>query len=199
MIASSLLSTDPVLPDWFGIGLVLSIVGGFLLANAILFRHPRNLVAEHFGRGISRLSSIREYIFHRLQVHLGFLFLLVGFGLQLYGHYRPPLEVPADRGFPTLWVGGVLVGVVVLEIVGWWLSHWLFRRYVREHFRAHPPDLTSDMRLARELGELFGIPSTGDESVQSYLAKIRVALGLPHVDRTSELRPVAVDDAEELA
>ena len=189
--------------DWFGEGLVLSIVGGFLLANAILFRHPRNLVEDHFGGGSARLSSIREYIFHRLQVHLGFLFLLVGFGLQLYGHYRPPQLPAAELGFPTVWVGAILVAVVVLEIVGWWLSHWLFRRYVREHFLAHPPDLDTDMALARELGELFGIQSAGDDSVQTYLARIRTELGLPHVARPSNLRPAAdvplgVEEAEEL-
>ena len=31
-------------PDWMAIGLVLAIVGSFLLANSILFRHPRQLV-----------------------------------------------------------------------------------------------------------------------------------------------------------
>ena len=73
----------------FGIGLVLAIVVCFLLANSLLFRHPRTLVADFFGAR-HRLSTIREYIFHRVQVHLGFLFLLLGFGLQLFGHYRTP-------------------------------------------------------------------------------------------------------------
>ena len=35
--------------DAFGLGLVLVLVGGFLLANSVLLRHPRALVAEHFG------------------------------------------------------------------------------------------------------------------------------------------------------
>lgn len=196
-----LLVTDP--PDWFGVGLVLSIVGGFLLANAILFRHPRDLVQEHFGGGSSRLSSIRAYIFHRLQVHLGFLFLLAGFGLQLYGHYRPPEVPPSEQDFPTLWVGAVVLAVILLEIVGWWFSHWQFRRYVREYFLAHPPELEANMRLARELGELFGIQSAGDDSVQSYLARIRTELGLPLVERSGAPRstpdiPIPAEEAEEL-
>ena len=33
----------PSRPDWTGVGIILAIVGGFLLANAILFRHPRTL------------------------------------------------------------------------------------------------------------------------------------------------------------
>jgi len=42
--AQSLFST----PDWVTVGLVLSIVGSFFLATAILFRHPHSLVREHF-------------------------------------------------------------------------------------------------------------------------------------------------------
>ncbi|MEW6072676.1 MAG: hypothetical protein AB1726_08820 [Planctomycetota bacterium] len=187
----AILRLETASPDWFGVGIVLAIAGSFLLANAILFRHPRNLVAEHFGRGISRLSSIREYIFHRLQVHLGFFFLLAGFGFQLYGHYRPGGEPGGERSFPTLWVGVVLVAGVLLEIVGWWLSHWLFRKYVREYFLAHPPDLDTNLALARELGELFGIRSALDDSVPAYLARVRSELGLPRAGRSTVPRPTA--------
>ena len=167
-------------PDLFGIGLVLSIVGCFLLANSILFRHPRTLVADFFQRAERRLASIREYIFHRVQVHLGFLYLLGGFGFQLFGHFRPqPAAGDLPREFPVLWIGVIALTVVVLELLGWWLSYMLFRKYVREHFRLHPPSLESNMHLARELGELFGIASQGDDSVQSYLLRIRRKIGLP--------------------
>ena len=81
MVLFALLPPAATATDWFGVGLVTSIVGGFLLANSILFRHPRTLVEDHFGGSRRRLASIRSYIFHRLQVHLGFLFLLTGFGL----------------------------------------------------------------------------------------------------------------------
>ncbi len=169
---------DSAPPDWFGVGLVLAIVGGFLLANSILFRHPRTLVEEHFGTRAQRLSSIREYIFHRVQVHLGFLALLAGLLLQTYGRYRPAPSGDGPPVFPFAWVGGILLGIVVLELGGWWLSHALFRRYVREYLRKHPPSLETDMRLARELGELFAIPSSADDTVQSYLAQIRLRIGL---------------------
>jgi len=168
-------------PDLFGIGLVLAIVGCFLLANSILFRHPRTLIVDFFQRAERRLASVREYIFHQVQIHLGFLFLLAGFGFQLIGHFRPqPLPGPeGTREFPVLWVGVIALAVVVLELLGWWLSHAKFRRYLRAHFLLHPPALETNMRLARELGDLFGVASQGDDSVQSYLLRIRRKIGLP--------------------
>jgi hypothetical protein len=170
---------DAAPPDWFGLGLVLAIVGGFLLANSILFGNARTLVEERFGLGGRRLASIRELLFRRMQVHLGFLLLLGGFGLQLYGHYRPPVSRPGAPEFPLAWAGAILLALVALEIGGWWLSHRLFRRTVRRFFLEHPPDLDADMRLTRELGELFGIPSDADDTVEAYVERLRRRIGLP--------------------
>jgi preprotein translocase subunit SecG len=186
--------------DAFGLGLVLVLIGAFLLANSVLLRHPRAMVAEHFGGPRTRLSSIRGIIFQRLQVHLGFLFLLVGFALEIYGHYGVGEGSSATHVFPVAWVGAIAVAVIALELGGWWLSHALFLRYVREHFRANPPALEGDLALARELGELFGIQSEGNDSVQSYLTRIRRRIGLPEAGRAEVVRrpPVEVTtDTEE--
>lgn len=168
-------------PDWLAIGLVLAIVGSFLLANSILFRHPRQLVRERFGKERAQeLRTIREYIFHRVQVNLGFGFLLAGFGLQLYGRYRP-VPVESEHAFPTLWIGIVGLLAVGLLLGSWWWSLLAFRRYVRQYFRLHPPDFEADLALAREVGELFGLPSHGDDTVQSYVARLRMHLCPPAV------------------
>jgi len=186
--------------DAFGLGLVLVLIGGFLLANSILLRHPRAMVAEHFGGPRARLSSMRGVIFQRLQVHLGFLFLLVGFALEIYGHYGASGTAPLVHVFPKAWVVAIVVAVVCLELGGWWLSHALFLRYVREHFRAQPPALEGDLALARELGELFGIQSDGNDSVQSYLGRIRHRIGLPESGRTAGAHKLTLEvgtEAEE--
>ena len=72
---------------------------------------------------------------------------------------------------------GVRQAVVVLELLGWWLSHALFRHHVKAHFRGNPPDLETNVALARELGELFGIESAGDDTVQAYLERLRRTRG----------------------
>lgn len=160
-------------PDWMGIGLVLAIVGSFLLANSILFRHPRQLVVERFGSEAQQLRNIREYIFHRVQVNVGFGFLLGGFGMQLYGHYSP-LPVGVEKEFPALWIGIVVVLAVLLLLGSWWWSLRAFRGYVREYFRSHPPDFEADLGLAREVGDLFGLTSHADDTVESYVARLRL-------------------------
>lgn len=177
-LASATLSPDGLVrePDWTTLGLILSIVGSFLLANAILFRNPRSLVREHYGVRRGELRTIREFIFHRLQMTLGFAFLLSGFALELVGRLRP--AAPAGREFPILWIGVIVLSAVVLELVGWWWSLRQFRRYVREYLLENPPDFATDVATVREVGELFGIVSAADETVPSYVARVRRAIGL---------------------
>jgi hypothetical protein len=174
-IAASLyLDADGV--DWVALGLVLSIAGSFLLANAILMRHPRDLVREHFGGTQRRLASIRGYVFHRVQVALGFLLLVSGFALQLVGHQDSGAEAGA---FPIGWVGLLIVGIGLLQLAGWWLSQALFKVYVREYVVERNAELDTDSSLAREVGELFGVGMLPEDTVQSYVARLRERLSLP--------------------
>lgn len=188
--------TALVSPDWAVIGLVLAILGSFLLANAILFRHPRHMVRERFGHQKAQLRTIREYIFHRVQVSLGFTCLLSGFGLQLFGRYRP-LPAEAEPVFPVVWVSLVSVTVIALLVAGWWWSLWVFRRYVRKYFQGNPPDFEADLEMAREVGELFGITSHGEDTVHSYVERLRARVGAPRPSLAPAGTEV-VGDAEEL-
>jgi hypothetical protein len=173
-------------PDWTSIGLVMATVGSFLLGNAILFRHPRQLVEERFaaspaersGPGRAPFFAIREQIFQRLQVGTGFFYLLAGFALQLLGRFRPlPAGVPP--AFPVFWIACIALLTLVLVGVGWWWSSHVFRRYVRAHLAKTTADLEADPQLARELGELFGVESHPEDTVQTYVERLRVELGLP--------------------
>ena len=187
-----LATPDPLrAPDWALLGHVLAIVGCFLLANGVLFRNPRNLVAERLGRAAQPLRGIREFVFHRVQMTLGFLFLVCAFAAQLLGRVRPP---PADgeSGSAVMWVGLAIVLAVVLEVVGWWWSLYSLRGHVRAYLRDNPPDFDTDIGLAREIGELFGVESRADETVQSYAARLRKSLGVAPAQRgvQGERRPL---------
>ena len=185
-------------PDWASLGLVSAIVGCFLIANAILFEHPRRLVRQYFGRQTGRLRSVRESVYNRVQTTLGFTFLLCGFGLQLVG--RTTVPEAAAAGSPPLsmtWVGILVLVAVGLLFSGWWWSLWAFRRYVREYFLETPPNFDGDPGMVRELGELFGVESRGDDTVDSYTNRLRERVGLEpigerhHGRRSSVLPQVA--------
>ncbi len=187
--------------DFVGIGLLLALAGGFLLANVVLFRHPRALVADYLGEAPRRLSTIREHLFRRVQLTLGFVLLLFGFGFQLFGHYRDVGRTDGGTAsVPWLAAGIVLCALVVLELALWLLSRALYRRTLREHFLENPPDLESDLALARELGELYGVESREGDSVQSFLLRIRQRIGLPSSPRLARQgrRPLVVEAEEEV-
>ena len=190
----------PAEPDWTAIGLVLTVVGSFLLGNAILFRHPRALIEEYFGGGgkrRTRLPAIREHVFHRAQIAVGFTYLVAGFGVQLLGRYRPvaPLE---ERPFPVAWIGAVVVLTIGLLGASWWWAKHSFRRHVREHLRREAPDFEADLRLAREVGDLFGVLASDDDTVQSYLERLHRELRMtPPVWRGKREMPLSrLEDLE---
>lgn len=164
-------------PDWISLGVVTAIVGAFLIANATLFEHPRRLVARYFGAGSGRLQSVREYVYNRVQTTLGFAFLLAGFGMQLFGHLAA--KAPGETPLNMAWVGLIVVAAVVLLFSAWWWSLWAFRRYVREYFLQHPIELEQHGNVAREIGELFGVESREDDTVQTYAQRTRSKAGLP--------------------
>lgn len=174
-MACTLGAAEPISPDWTTLGYVLAIVGCVLLANGVLFRNPRALVAERLGRGPQPLRRIRDFVFHRVQVGLGFLYLVAAFASLLYGRLAPT-DLPG--GSAMMWAGLVLVATVALEVAGWlWSAHSL-RMHVRQVLREAPPDFETDPTLAREIGELFGVESRADETVQSYAARLRQSLGI---------------------
>jgi len=193
-------ASDAVAPDWIAIGLVLSVVGAFLLGNAILLHHPRTLVESYFRRSAGaagpRLGAIREYVFQRAQIAVGFTYLVGGFGLQLLGRYRTP-PTSASAEFPAAWVGAILVGTLVFLAGAWVWSRRSFRRHVRAHLRREPADFEGDLRLAREVGELFGVESEKDDTVQSYLERLHAALELPLPERNAP-RQIPMPRLEEL-
>lgn len=204
------------LPDWGILGLALSIVGCFLVATAILTRSPRDLIEQRFGRRRPALRSIREPIAGRVQLLLGFAFLMAGFGLQLFQRLQVPPAVAADMAVagsaegaasgatsgrvPAFWIGLIVVCAAGLSMVGWWWSNVLVRRHLRTYFREHPQDFETDMPLAREVGELFGVVPHADDTVQTYVARLRRKANLPARAAPVVTRPeLEIDDTAKLA
>lgn len=165
-------------PDGRVLGASLAILGLFLVANAILLRGPRSLIEERFGGRRLKLRSIREVVFQRVQMTLGFAFLIAGFAAQLYGVLNPPVA-NATPTSTSLWIGLVVFLGVAGELGAWWFALHSFRRQLHRWFVENPPEFETDMALAREVGEVFGVESTGEDTVESYCLRVRRAIGLP--------------------
>ena len=175
--------------DWTVVGLLLAIAGCFLLANSILFRPSRELVEEYVGGRARSLQSIRGYLFHRVQVTIGFLLLIGGFSAQLTARVAGGPAPQTQAGFPLEWFGAILGLVVALEIGGWWLSRRLFQRELRRLILDGDLRLENDSKLVREVGELFGVPLRPEDTVQSYAARVREQVHLPERWTINEVRP----------
>lgn len=192
--------------DFATLGLLLALAGAFLLGNAVLFRSPRDLVRERFARSpaasaaASRgaLVGLRAQIFQRVQVATGFFYLVLGFALELVGRFRP-LAPGVEPGFPLFWIGAIVLATLVSLALGGWWSARVFRRHVRAHLAEHPPAFEADTHFAREVGELFGVESRADDTVESYAARLRRALDLRAPDRQlrQDVRPPFPLDDEE--
>ena len=133
---------------------------------------------------MGRLQSVREYVYNRVQTTLGFAFLLAGFGFQLIGRFREVVPEGSGAAEPPLsmaWVGVIVASAIILLFSGWWWSVWAFRRYVREYFTDSPRDFMADPAVAREVGELFGIESGQDDTVEDYVKRLVSETGLPHI------------------
>lgn len=164
-------------PDGHVLGPALAILGVFLVANGILTRSSKSLIEERFGGRRMKLRSIRELVFQRVQMMLGFGFLIAGFGAELWGELHPSAP-DAESSSASLWIGVVVVLGVASELGAWWFSLQSFRSELQRWFRANPPDFETDLALAREVGDVFGVESSGDDTVESYCARVRKAVGL---------------------
>lgn len=169
-------STPAVPTDWTSVGLVACIVGAFLLGNAILFRRPEIEVQELLGRS-GELASVREQLFQRAQIAVGFFELVLGFGLQIAGRLHPP--PPDAETLSAVWIGAVVLLTAIALSLSWVWSARRLRRAVRAELVTHGRDLESDVRLARELGLLFGVESQPDDTIATYAERLRVKIGLP--------------------
>ncbi|MAE75547.1 MAG: hypothetical protein CMJ85_01605 [Planctomycetes bacterium] len=190
-------------PELIVIGLACNLVGLFLLANSIVFRSPRHLIAEFFGVGKGTLRPLRDYVLNKIQVVLGFLFLTGGLVLQAWSFLAQ-----VENKLPTILICGVLVAVACGVALGGTLySRRSFRHYLREFFHQNPFPFAQNMELTKQIGKAFGIPTQPDESVERYVARVMLALGLdpkapvldpvPHrKQRLREMAPLPLEERQ---
>jgi hypothetical protein len=158
------------------IGLTCNLVGVFFLANSMIFRKLWKVIQEFFGVRSRTLSTIKHYTLNNFQVALGFMFLTVGFLLEIYAR----LEALQDEWATTTTLVCLLIVALAagIYLIGAVYSRKQFKRHLRKFFHDHPEAFNKEMVLTKEIGEFLGIPHDQDTTAEDYLQKVKRALGL---------------------
>lgn len=188
------------------IALAFDIIGVIFLANSIGIRRPRRFIHEHFGvQRPQRLRTVLDQLRAKAEIFIGFLFLMVGFSLQIVHELAPDILAGAAVSLETapaarqeqvvafaLLASAVLIITLLLRVAcrAWSLS--LFRKLLAEflteqgdwNFERHP-------NVTREIGEILSVPAQEDDSIGDYSRRVRAALGLA----AEAPRRAASDDA----
>lgn len=158
-------------PELAVIGLTCNVVGVFFLANSIRFREPRKALEDALGVGVRSLLKVRDTALNNMQVIIGFLFLTTGFLLQVVAQW--------DMEMTTLvFCVGIIAFAGAVYAIGAYSSRRAFKRLLREFFQSEEWSFADDMALTKEIGEALGVPHAKDMTVESYIHRVRQALGV---------------------
>ncbi|MEW6746824.1 MAG: hypothetical protein AB1486_29145 [Planctomycetota bacterium] len=191
--------------DWNIVGLTLNVVGVFFLASSITFKKPRRLLWEYFGiQKSGSLTAIREYLLNKVQVYIGFVFLIAGFLVQMgvilveesVEEQGQVIEQPSFILSVALLVASIIGVTILLKILQLVWSHRVFRRLLTDFFRENPWPIAQHPAIAKEIGELLQVPKDKDESIDEYVAKIE---GVLQIDRDAVDRAAAARKARRSA
>lgn len=163
-------------PNLVVLGLVAQLLAGALFTSAVARSQPRQLLQELLGSGAPDLSALRGAILSRIQNQAGSLCFCLGVLLLLFAFL-----LPSSTADWRLEVFGALVlaaGLAVFLIVSQRLANRLLRRYLREQLRRKPIVFEDHVALTREIGQLFGVESRAEDTLESYCARLRAALGI---------------------
>ena len=174
------------------IALCCCILGAFFLAKSISIKTPKYVLHELLSFKVNKSRFFRKYISQKLEAVIGFLFLAVGFGLQIYLEVEG-LGASRTGGYADWWtvIGGTLFAMlaiaVLLSRVTRYFSGKIFVEHVRFMVERHGYPLESDEGLVLELGRIMHIPRDEADTIESYTEKVRAKMKLPPVEARGEL------------
>lgn len=162
--------------DFVVLGIVSQLLAGLLLGLSVGKGRPRRLLLELLGGTPPNLDYLRDAIYAKTRGQAGSVAFLIGSALLLAGFLRP-----GSAGNWEFQLGGT--GVLILALLAYLILADRYvagtmRRYLRDHLREHSFPFQDHIQLTREIGELFGVQGTSEDTLESYIAKVRGALGI---------------------
>ena len=165
----------PLSPDWVVLGLVCHVLAALFFLSSLGRGRPRHRLRQIFESGPTTLAVLRDAIHAKARGQTGAVFLLLGTGF-LFASAWVVWESPFSLSF---WGGGGLVALAVcLQLL--LESHVIraMRNAVKEHLQKHPFSFEDQISLTREIGDLFGVASSQEDTLEGYVRKVRTSLGI---------------------
>lgn len=163
---------DPQLAILTGLCVVLS---GIFHISSVGRERARHRLVTLLGAPGTSLAPLRRAMEAKARGQASAVYLVIG-GLAYSGSYL----VKVEFGPAFTWIcAGVLVagGVGFLLALEGYVSNAM-RRLLQSYLRQHPFPFEDHIALTREIGELFGVTSTPEDTLDDYLARLRVALDI---------------------
>lgn len=184
------LQEDPLVhaadPNLAVLGFLAMFLGAAFFLSSVGRDRPRHRIGQMLGTKSVSLAPLRAALQTKARSQAAAAFWMTG-AATLIAAFFFHLEV--GRAFLYWAAGGMVVfSSAFLAMLEGYVSGAM-RRYVAAHLRQHPFDFEDHISLTREIGDLFKVRSNPEDTLESYLAKVRAALGLPQpVQRTQAAR-----------
>ena len=168
------------------IALCSCILGAFFLAKSISIKTPKYVLHELLAFKVNKSRFFRKYINQKLDAIIGLLFLVAGFGLQVYLEVDALGRGEAGSAFANWWgvVGVTLIVMAAIAILLYRITRYLSGKVFVEHVRfmvvAHGYPLEGDSGLVRELGRILRVPRDDEDTVESYVLKVLKKMKIEH-------------------
>ena len=163
--------------------LVLATVGFYFICCAIVQKKPKHILEEAFGLYRGGLRDLKSSVFKRNQVVMGFLCVVLAIVFNLFGASSARstglLDGLGAVPLVALMVGSMTALGGVLNYFSRVWSKSSFKRLVHDVVTEYDWPLEENMVLTQEIGKLLGLPQNGDDTVESYVLRLRRHLDLP--------------------
>jgi len=161
----------------------LAILGGFCVLLAGVFQlssmgrdRAQNHLHTVLGTPVTSLHPLRGAMVAKARGQAVAVFLMLAAVCLIAD--RLQLTEPSAW---LLWGGAAALLVlsgVFLVILGPYVETSM-KRHLLAHLRQFPFSFEDNISLTREIGALFGMPSTSEDTLEDYVRRLRVKLGLP--------------------
>ncbi|MFQ5748364.1 MAG: hypothetical protein ACE5H3_02770 [Planctomycetota bacterium] len=180
-------AADPFHPDLIVLGIVAQLLAALFLGSSAGKGRPRHLLLETLGGTPRSLSFLRDRVHAKVRGQAGAVLFSLGSLLLLGGFLFPgPSDWRIQAG------GSVLIlalSLIFLSSADRYVERSL-RRYLREYLREHPFPFHEHIALTREIGAVFGVEGSEEDTFDAYLHRLRAAIGIAPGPGRPRVRPV---------